>query len=353
MGKNRLLIIDDEKSFADFLSKVGKSVGFECITTEKIDEFRQSLKDFNPSLVIVDLNMPDMDGVEVLREIRTTEFAGKILIASGLDSKTLETSERLGKEFGLDMAGTIAKPIRAAELRDVLEANLSTSFETNRDTLRRAIENDELFLVYQPKIELETMRVLGTEALLRWQTSTGEIIKPDDFIPIAESMGLIDDLTALVIDKGVQQISEWFRQGLNMSLSLNLSAKNLHDLKLPDNIYAICQEAEVAPESLILEITETAAMQDAATIMDILTRFRIKGFKLSIDDFGTGYSSLVQLQRLPFSELKIDKAFVSDKVQIPLIPLFIRNRHASNLDAFKGFSGQGLFNPITDAAVTI
>ena len=138
------------------------------------------------------------------------------------------------------------------------------------------------------------------------------MIFPDAFISLAEQTGLIEPLTDWMLKEGMQQCATWQKQGLNTQLSLNLSAKILNNLLLPDKIVSLAKENSINPETIILEVTETSIMNQPTVVMDILTRLRIKGFFLSIDDFGTGYSSLTQLHKMPFNELKIDKSFVTD-----------------------------------------
>ncbi|MSO54912.1 MAG: EAL domain-containing protein [Rhodospirillales bacterium] len=135
---------------------------------------------------------------------------------------------------------------------------------------------------------------------------------------------LSDALTRWVLTRAIEQAGTWRQAGTDLQIAVNVSALNLHDLTLPDRIIQACQDAEVLPSSLTLELTETATMSDAARMMEILTRFRLKGFKLSIDDFGTGYSSLMQLQRLPFSEVKIDKSFVMSMHDSPDAAVIVR-----------------------------
>ena len=176
-------------------------------------------------------------------------------------------------------------------------------------SLAEAIDSGQLFLVYQPKIDLKTDDVVGFEGLVRLRTANNQVVMPDDFIPLAESSSLIGALTNAVLDIGVKQLANWTEAGMP-TLSLNLSGGNLDDLTFVDYLSALCDSHGVARHRLILELTETSAMAHPLHGMYILSRLRLKGFHLSIDDFGTGYSSLSQLARLPFSELKIDKSFV-------------------------------------------
>ena len=147
---------------------------------------------------------------------------------------------------------------------------------------------------------------------MRWQRSAREVVAPGRFLPLAESSNLIKPLTLVVVRIAMAQMAAWAESGFRPVVALNLSGRLFDDLALPDELAALAAEFKVAPGQVVFEITETAAMADAAACLDVTARLRLKGFSLSIDDFGTGYSSLVQLYRMPFSELKIDRSFVAD-----------------------------------------
>jgi len=176
--------------------------------------------------------------------------------------------------------------------------------------LRRAVENDELRLFLQPKIALQTGRVIGAEALVRWQHPTRGLVPPMQFIPFAEQTGFIRMLSAWVLAGAARFAREAADAGLTLRLSVNLSTRDLMDQDLPTKIEAMLAPLQVPPGSLCLEITESAIMDDPARALSTLEHLHAMGFKLSIDDFGTGYSSLAYLKRLPVDELKIDKSFV-------------------------------------------
>ena len=176
--------------------------------------------------------------------------------------------------------------------------------------LRRAAENEELRLFLQPKIDLQSGRVVGAEALVRWQHPTRGLVPPMQFIPFAERTGFIRMLSAWVLSGAAKFAREALDAGLSLRLSVNLSTRDLMDQDLPAKIEALIAPREVPPASLCLEITESAIMDDPERALSTLEHLHAMGFKLSIDDFGTGYSSLAYLKRLPVDELKIDKSFV-------------------------------------------
>ena len=185
--------------------------------------------------------------------------------------------------------------------------------------LGHAIGDDAITLVFQPKLDLASGRIVGVEALSRWSEAD-----PSVFIPLAERSGLIGAITEKGIKAATRQWRAWRDQGLRLDLAYNISPVLLGDLDFPDRVEGWCREAGMPPEHLTLELTE-GATQHVVHLMDTLTRLRIKGIHAAIDDFGTGYSSLLQLRQLPFNELKIDRWFVADSTRSPDSALIIRS----------------------------
>jgi len=176
--------------------------------------------------------------------------------------------------------------------------------------LRRAIERDELLLHYQPKVDLKTQSVVGAEALVRWRHPRQGMVPPDRFITLAEQGGLIKPLTRWVLNEAVSQCGAWQREQQPLPVAVNLSARNLLDPQLVDQIGGLLQGNGVEAQLLQVELTESAVMADPTRSAEILRSLQGRGVGLAIDDFGTGYSSLAYLRRLPVRELKIDKSFV-------------------------------------------
>ena len=252
----------------------------------------------------------------------------KIVISSGMGTRVLDAAQRSATEHGLSIAGFISKPISKEALRALvgegseLDQPVSAKHPSaqqkelriSKSDVIHALDRHEFVLAYQPKIECKSGALAGFEALVRWQHPGGELIMPDRFIPIAEQAGVIDVLTEQVFYQSIEWFSESF-PGSDLKLSMNISARSLVDIYQADKLSKICSFNQIAPERIVLELTESSAMVDATLSLDVMTRFRVKGFHLSIDDFGTGYSSMVQLVRLPFSEIKVDKSFVTHAQQ--------------------------------------
>jgi len=323
MPNRRILILDDDASVGQTIQWMAESLGFKATFVTHAEAFFLKMEQMDPDIITIDLVMPDLDGVEIMRLLAKRYCKAKIVISSGMGTRVLDAARRSAQEHGLNILGVISKPISKEELRSfigdgydrdfpVMAGNESTcknEIEIGEAELQCGIERHEFVMAYQPKIACKSGAMVGLEALVRWQHPDKGIVTPDSFIPLAEETGLIEALTAQVFDQSLEWFSRAF-QTSGLHLSLNLSAKSLVDIQLADHLATLCQQFQISPERIVLELTESSAMVDPILSLDLMTRIRMKGFQLSIDDFGTGYSSMVQLVRLPFSEIKIDKSFV-------------------------------------------
>jgi EAL domain-containing protein (putative c-di-GMP-specific phosphodiesterase class I) len=312
--RNRLLVVDDQPDILDFVAQVAEGVGFAVAKAQSQEEFQAALTQFKPTVVMLDLQMPGCDGVELIRVLARQNSRANVVLASGMDQRVLNAAEQLGKSHGLAMVGVMQKPIMLGDLECLLGRHFESQREVTVEQLGRAVDRAELKVHYQPKARLVDGRwmIESAESLVRWEHPEYGLIYPDEFIPLAESSGLIAALTDYVLQTGIEQIGLWKQQGLELSLAVNLSPRLVANLDFPDQLAELAGRANVDNSQLTLEVTETAALSDPAHTLDILTRLRVKKFGLSLDDFGTGYSSVTQLYQMPFSELKIDKSLGLD-----------------------------------------
>lgn len=332
MLERRLLILDDDAAIGQTIMMVAESAQVSTRFTPDPEEFFRLVDAWAPTHIALDLVMPTMDGVEVMVQLAQRGCAARIIITSGVGSRVLDAAGRSASEHGLDIAGVLSKPFSPSALRALLASNAPVAArgapdiaaperapmpariaDVLVDDLRQALADNAFEVHYQPKVHCGSGGLAGFEALVRWRHAERGLVMPGHFIRVAEDSGLIDALTDRVLALSLQWLAENFPDGGphgGVSLSVNISARSLHDAQLADRVHARCAAAGIAPERLILELTETSAMEDPVASLDLLTRLRMKGFQLSIDDFGTGFSSMLQLVRLPFSEMKVDRSFV-------------------------------------------
>ncbi|MFT6908305.1 MAG: EAL domain-containing protein (putative c-di-GMP-specific phosphodiesterase class I)/ActR [Oleiphilaceae bacterium] len=318
METKSVFVVDDEVDFVTFVVNVAKSLGFNVKSSSDPSELIKSrLIDFD--IIVLDLFMPTFDGIELLRFLADNRSRASIILMSGKDKSVLRSAQELAVERGMTVLGVLQKPFRAHELASLLSGYVNPLDSNNivgisehpdLEELRKAINNEQLYLVFQPQINIMSRKVVGVEALVRWEHPLKGMIPPSYFIPLAEKHNLISSITEYVTKTAIQQLAEWHRQGFKLRLSINISPQTLVDFDMPEKLETYVVKMGLETSDVVIEVTETALMLDIISYIDILTRFRMKGFCLSIDDFGTGYSSLQQLVRVPFTELKIDLAFI-------------------------------------------
>lgn len=320
------LVIDDSRSILDYFNIVLEGLGilnvFTAINGQKALEILDHEHDIE--LILCDLNMPEMDGIEILRHLFERKYQGKIILISGEHQRVIDSTARLAEAYQLNIIGTLAKPVTMKQLRELLAQTryqtrngISTALhEFSLDDLALALERHEFIIYVQPKIDLHNLEVNGGEALARWQHPKLGLIGAEAFIPFLESSELIYRLTDLLLEQTMLLASEICKIESKLKISFNVSVGCLDRFNLPDLLLARCTELGISPGNLVFEITENRLVKDFKKVLEIMTRMRMKGFGLSIDDFGTGYSSMEQLQNFPFDELKIDKTFVTGASEV-------------------------------------
>lgn len=325
MEDKRILIIDDDSFMLEVALQLFHSLGLTQVRVLS-DARRITLEPgwLDQDIIFCDLNMPDFDGIEVLRHLSDSGFAGGVVLVSAVDERVLASTRQLAMDRNLRVIGSLEKPFSVRNISRLLESiscgsgpgctdgneSVSAMQRPAVEDLALGLSRNEMVAFYQPKVCMHSGEFLGVEALVRWRHPRLGLIPPGYFIGMAEDHGMIDQVAEQVILQSFRQGGEWIRQGLSLKVAVNLSIKNLNRLDFPDRSVLLARESSLPLESLIYEITESSLMTDRVTVMEILTRLRLKGIALSIDDFGTGYSSMEQLMRIPFLELKIDRSFV-------------------------------------------
>jgi EAL domain-containing protein (putative c-di-GMP-specific phosphodiesterase class I)/ActR/RegA family two-component response regulator len=315
-----LLVIDDERVDRAIAIHAATRAGFSAQGVSSLAEARALLLQGAAfSVVVLDLSLGRDDGLRVLHMLAEMSCSAKVVFASGFDGRVIAASRQLAIALGLKVGGMLRKPIRPEALRELLraapEAEPRASLPgrgQSPEALQAALDGGLITPWFQPKVMLSTGEVTGAEALARWVQPDGGLISPADFIPVAVASGLIVPLTEMMISKALAACASWRQYRPDCSVALNIAPQMLDDATMPDRIERALQSSMVPASSLVLEITEGAGIPDTACATEVLTRLRIRGVSLAVDDFGTGYSSLLSLVRMPFTELKIDQAFVRE-----------------------------------------
>jgi EAL domain-containing protein (putative c-di-GMP-specific phosphodiesterase class I) len=316
----RILVLDDDPFMLKLLGHVLAGLDYTRVSCyENGAVALASLAPYSgmPDVILLDINMPEMDGIEFVRHLAECHYTGSLILVSGEDERMLQATEKLARLHHLIVLGSLSKPPTSAGLSTLLEKWIPpVAAKPDRmnktytaEALHAAIAKGELINYYQPKVSVLKGAVIGVETLVRWQHPEDGLVFPDCFIPMAEADGLIGELTRVVLRQALQQARTWQDAGLVLRIAVNLSMDDLADVDFANFIVAEVQAAGVPPQSMVLEVTETRLMQNLTIALDVLTRLRLKRFRLSIDDFGTGHSSLAQLRDIPFDELKIDRGF--------------------------------------------
>ncbi len=320
-----IFILDDDPDVALTLARLADACGLAAKVFTNASDFLHAIERDRPAYIAIDLIMPDMDGVEVLRQLPEVNCEARVILVSGLDERLLDAAALAAEEHGLRIIGKLTKPYRKEQLNALLTNRTSLGATLQSKAVHQGlpikhrdivdgIRNREFFLVYQPKIDCQSSSIKGFETLVRWRHPTHGVLLPDRFLHIAEECRLMDYLTGYIFSTALAWYKTheqlWDQCGGDVRISINISARNLGNIDFADRLAAYCAKARVSTSRVILELTETSAMEDPTTSLELMTRLRMKGFLLSMDDFGTGYSSMAQLVRLPFSEIKVDKSFV-------------------------------------------
>ena len=316
-----ILLVDDDAFMLSVQTLMLRSLGYEHIRAAPCgaDALRMLATDDPAADVIVcDLNMPGMDGIEFLQAVSALSMSLSVILLSGEGTRVMHTVQKLLGAGKLKVLGALEKPATRDELHALLQrwkpgvTTLPEPLHVYKTAdLWLAARHDEWVLHYQPKVDLKSGAIVGVEALVRWRHPSHGLIYPDRFIGVAEDCGAIQGLTYWVCREALRQQMQWRLAGRSLKMAINVSMENLRAKDFAPRLAAISRDAGAAPQDVVLEVTESRLMAPESTPLESLVRLRLQRFGLSIDDFGTGHSSLAQLRDVPFTELKVDRSFVS------------------------------------------
>jgi len=323
------LVADDDPIARGLAAQQLWALGAKSVLTVNSGKcaLRELQSDASINLLITDLRMPDMDGIELLRQLGEHSQRLGVILMSSLGDRILRTAEQVARGRNLDVLGVAAKPLNRKLLQKLLEHRSSSANDAEApqaaqaDTteastidpkwIREALANQQYQIAVQPEVDARTLELHSVEVLSRWSHPELRNFSPFKIIGAAEEHDLIDEVTLAAVNGIGKARQEWARQKLFPKIALNVSGLTLNHLSFPERLNEALYHHGIDPDSVIIEFTETALPTSASDSLDVTSRLMLKGFSLSIDDYGTGYSNLERLQTVPLSQLKIDRAFIS------------------------------------------
>ena len=311
--RNRVVIVADDYQFLDTVHGPSAAIVQEWQVANTLERLAELVVPA-PLAVVIDLEAPGIDPVDALNLLNSTRSTAKVVLLTGTDLRKLATAKRVAENLSIEVAGTLERPLMMGALSKLLARHAESRAPIDADELKRALHESELLLHYQPIYARQAGQwsMRGAEALVRWQHPDRGLLYPGQFLKLAESSGLLGELTDFVIAEAVRQAGLWEAAGLELSVDINLTPSLVRDSGFIERFMGVLREHETSPERITIEVIEAVSLQDRELVREVLTRLRLYGVGLSLDDFGTGYSSLTELCRLPFSELKIDRTLIHD-----------------------------------------
>ncbi len=316
-----VLIVDDDPILCEVARSYFQGAGAAQISVahngrDALDIVERNEDQFD--FILLDLKMPIMDGVQFLRHVGKRAYKGSIAIVSGEGAAIMALAMDLAKRCGLNVVGTIVKPLNTTFLDDLIsrsDAGQSATCQTGSSALtvlelEAALIRRQICAHYQPQVETTTGTVCGVEALARWYHPERGIVPPDQFVPLAESSGLMPTLTDQMVKTVISDMKVLDQISSSLKISINLGPAALDDTSFPDKIARMIVQGGADKSRFTFELTESKLVEDSVDAMEVLARMDLAGFELSLDDFGTQFSNMEQLSKYPFKELKIDRSFV-------------------------------------------
>lgn len=318
---NKITAVDDDPFFLHFIEDKFQEIGVSNVnlfSDPNLGLESLIVKSEFSDLVLVDLQMPEIDGIAFLKLLGDAGYKGQVIVISGFESKVLHMAESIAKQRNLAILGQLTKPFSAVQLNGLVDRALSRILAAENSELAATVGNynpdefeindESLCPVIQPQVCLDNESIIGYEILSRLKSSDGSIIYPSQFISDFEENGRISEFNKVLFRSSLARMAKYE----NVNFSMNLSMRDLNSHRIVDDIDSLLNEFGVQANRLTIEITETCLVDNLLTAQEIATRLRLLGCSLAIDDYGTGYSTMKQLTEFPFRELKIDRQYIAN-----------------------------------------
>ncbi|MGF1754881.1 EAL domain-containing response regulator [Vibrio makurazakiensis] len=332
MDIENILIIEDDAFQCKILHSMLSSMSnAQIVTATNGKEGLLALEKQRPDVIFCDLYMPEMDGVEFARILASKSIQVTLVFTSSTAIDVQSAVVEMSKSYGLENVTNLVKPLNRNQVSGLLSSLIQSKsaacktaqkhFDVSEKEIRNALCHDEFEPFFQAHFDARNGKLIGAEALIRWNHKQHGTLTPNHFLEKLLFMGLSYQLTCQVLRKSVETAANWHSSGLPLNISVNVTPSDLGKPDFADRVLQIIDEVRFPPHKLTLEVTETELASDLARSLENTSRLRMRGVQISIDDFGTGHSSLTQLISSPFTELKIDQFFVGQ--------MLINNKHLS------------------------
>lgn len=335
MQNPKMLIVEDCPAQQLYAGQLLKQLKIQHISYASDGELAlELLKQQQTDVMLIDLEMPQMNGVELLRSIAKQQLCLAVIITSAKDPLLLNAVATMAEADGLQVLGTLAKPLNKELLSLCLSRRKAevwpADFERkapvfDQKLLREAISEQQFSLCYQPIADMNSGQIIAVEALARWNQPELGMVRPDVFIAAAEQWGVINELTLLLLDQALQQLQQWLDLGVVVQLSFNLSPLSLSDTAFVQQLRHKVMQASIKPELICFEVTETQDFTQLSAAIEALANLRLAGFGIAIDDYGTGFANAQQLSRIPATRLKLDRSLTDGVSERPQQRLVLEN----------------------------
>lgn len=317
MGQSyNFLLVDDDPLFLAVAESVLQSLGQNVVATASDGDHGIAALDQAATpidVIILDLNMPRLDGLAFMRTVALSGFTGQIIISSGEADQVVRSAQRMGELLGVRIAGTLKKPITQAGLLEMLDACAQQKAGQGSEQKKPDLNNVADFVpvpYYQPQYSAESRSIVGLEALLRIKTPDGKIHGPGDLFARIDNHEDLVSLSLSIARKILDDMVRWQATGSEVRVSINMDASMLEEPRVVPSLMEMVRDSGVSPALICFELTETTLPADMSRLIEVLTRLRMAGFELSLDDYGTGCSNYELLRLCPFTELKIDASII-------------------------------------------
>ncbi|GGA80907.1 transcriptional regulator [Neiella marina] len=363
-----VLILEDDRFQSRLMESMVKGLtsGHVAIAANGHEALEHLKAEPLPHLILCDIQMPEMDGIEFLRALAGLSHQCSVALTSAIDSNIIDSVLQMARWYGINNVSKVEKPIQQQAILRLLKQAQQVEEAESKSWPQYAFSDDDIIEAvasqmvpfYQPHVAAKSREIVGAEALIRWQHPEHGTLTPNHFLQQIEQLGLSHQLTLKVLQQGIADCARWHQLGMPLHISINVSASDMVELAFVDSVLAILNEHQLPAQYLTLELTETEISPHLAKSLDTMSRLRINKINLSIDDFGTGHSSLHQLITSPFNELKVDMAFVrhmltSDKHQATVSASLVLAKQLGLKTVAEGVETQEQANKLADLGCDI